>query len=229
MKRALASLLVASAGLVPLAQTALAAEIDAQDFLILKQTVENHQTTLDNLDGLRRRLAEVESKLAEARRDLTTLRQANATLMKDLVTQDQLKALVSKVELIDRNRAEDSKRIYETLKKFADAPPIAPPTVTPPDKHSPRSTREDHPTGNENPGGTGGPELRDKPPKPSVDLPAESYEYTIEPDQTLSGILAAYRKQFGLKTTMAHVEAANPGINPKKLKVGQKIKIPIVK
>ena len=119
--------------------------------------------------------------------------------------------------------------LLHTLKKFADAPPIAPPPVAPPEKHSPRSTTEDHSAGNGNPGAAGGPELREKPPKPTVELPPESYEYTIEPDQTLSGILAAYRKQFGLKTTMAHVEAANPGINPKKLKVGQKIKIPIVK
>ena len=229
MKRALASLFVAAAALAPAAPTAIAADIDAQDFLILRQTVENHQTALDTLDGLKRRLAEVESKLAEARRDLGAVRQANATLSKDLVTQDQLKSLVTKLELIDHNRAEDSKRIYETLKKFADAPPVAPPSLPPVDKPNPRTPANDHFTGTVHPPSIGSSESGAKPLKPPVELPAENYEHTVAPDQTMSGILAAYRKEYGLKTTMAHVEAANPGVNPKKLQVGQKLKIPVIK
>ena len=228
MKRAFASLLFASVALSPIAPTAVAADLDAQDFLILRQTVENHQTALDRLDGLNRRLAEVESKLAESRREITALRQVNAVLTKDLVTQDQLKALVARVELIDHNRAEDSKRIYETLKKFADAPPIAGPVAPAVEKHS-------LPPGPEHAAGSSRTDTRDttdpgtKPPKPPIELPATNYEHEVHPGETVSGILLAYRKEYGLKTTMAHIEAANPGLNPKKLKEGQKINIPIVK
>lgn len=52
------------------------------------------------------------------------------------------------------------------------------------------------------------------------------FEYTIEPGNTLSAIAQAYRDQKGLKITADDILQANPGLDPKRLQVGQVIFIP---
>ena len=51
------------------------------------------------------------------------------------------------------------------------------------------------------------------------------YEKIIESGDTLNAIVAAYREK-GIKVTLEQIVNANPGLDPKKLKVGQKIVIP---
>lgn len=232
MKRAFISSAVA-AGFLVLCPVGHGAEVDAQDVLFLKQTVESQQETID---GLKRRLAAIESQLAESRREVDTQRRTITTLTKDLVTQDQLHALATKVEQVDSNRINDSKRIFEALKKIAETPaPILPPVIqtppnsNPPERRSPRNPSDSPDGGIKSPDGTKPEEKPNTKTKPPIELPAESYQHVVKQDETLSQILAAYRKQYGLKTTMAHIEAANPGINPRKLKVDQKVNIPVVK
>ncbi|MEI9961901.1 MAG: LysM domain-containing protein [Limisphaerales bacterium] len=69
-------------------------------------------------------------------------------------------------------------------------------------------------------------------PKPAVsnDAPApggkqKGYEYEIHSGDTLSVIAKAYRDQ-GIKVTSDQILKANPGLDAKSLKVGQKIFIP---
>lgn len=235
MKRAAVSVLLAVGVFLPIAPAAgRAAEVDAQDILILRQNVENQA---EAIDLLKRRVAALESRLAEAQRDTESLKRANGALTRDLVTQDQLKVLNNKVEQVDNSRASDSRRIFETLKKFADAPPVVipPPAPTyPTERRSPRPSTESGESGTKTEpktpkGEAKTPKPESKATKPPVDLPADSYEHVVKPNETVSEILIAYRKQYGLKTSMAQLEAANPGLNPKKLKVDQKINIPIVK
>ena len=48
--------------------------------------------------------------------------------------------------------------------------------------------------------------------------------------ETLSAVIDAYNKEHGLKVRLAQVLKANPSIkDPKKLRQGQKIRIPVVK
>lgn len=54
---------------------------------------------------------------------------------------------------------------------------------------------------------------------------AYGYEYIVQPGDTLSKIIAAYRKE-GINVTLQMVLEANPGLNPDNIKVGQKIFIP---
>jgi LysM repeat protein len=51
------------------------------------------------------------------------------------------------------------------------------------------------------------------------------WEYTVQQGNTLSAIAKAYRDD-GHKVTVADILKANPGLDPKKLKVGQVIFIP---
>jgi len=61
-----------------------------------------------------------------------------------------------------------------------------------------------------------------------VDRPptaARGYEYVVKSGDTISAIVQAYRNE-GVKVTVDDVLKANEGLNPRSLKVGQKIFIP---
>ncbi len=55
--------------------------------------------------------------------------------------------------------------------------------------------------------------------------PDKFYTHEIQAGQTISAVAGAFRKQ-GVKVYESDIMAANPGINPKTLQVGQVIKIP---
>jgi len=71
--------------------------------------------------------------------------------------------------------------------------------------------------------------VRSAPPSSSgSSLPDKAIEHTIASGDTLSSIAAAYNKAKGLKLTTELILKANPGLDPLKLKVGQKVMIPLV-
>jgi LysM repeat protein len=55
--------------------------------------------------------------------------------------------------------------------------------------------------------------------------PDKYFTHTIQAGQTISAVAAAFRKQ-GVKVYESDIMAANPGVDPKTLQVGQVIKIP---
>ncbi|MHB8519917.1 MAG: LysM peptidoglycan-binding domain-containing protein [Limisphaerales bacterium] len=56
-------------------------------------------------------------------------------------------------------------------------------------------------------------------------IPAKGYDYQIQSHDTLSAVIEAYR-QKGVKVTLQQVIDANPHLDSKRLRVGQKIFIP---
>jgi len=58
-------------------------------------------------------------------------------------------------------------------------------------------------------------------------LPKEAVEHTIGPGDTFSAIAAAYSRETGAKVTVELIQKANPDADPRSLKVGQKILVPI--
>ncbi len=61
--------------------------------------------------------------------------------------------------------------------------------------------------------------------KTTVDPNAPHMEYTVQTGDTLGAIVKAYRDK-NVKVTLQQVLAANPGLKPETMKVGQKIIIP---
>ena len=70
------------------------------------------------------------------------------------------------------------------------------------------------------------PDGGDVTPGPKGDEPV--YTYEIKSGDTLSVIRQAYKEQ-GIKVTIQQILDANPGLDPTKLRIGQKISIPVPK
>lgn len=60
---------------------------------------------------------------------------------------------------------------------------------------------------------------------PTHAAPQRGYEYTIQKDDTISAVAAAYREQ-GIRVTADQIVKANPGLDPRRLQIGQTIFIP---
>lgn len=120
-----------------------------------------------------------------------------------VASQDDLKRLADKIEDVDRKRVADYERIVsqiEGLGKVVATPPPAP-------KERSRAP-EDEP--------------------PPAKVSGSGYEYVIKRGDRLSVIAQAYREK-NIKVTVKDILDANPGLNPDRLRVGQKIFIPAPK
>ena len=126
-----------------------------------------------------------------------------------LASQDDLQKLAQQVQEIDKKRQDDNQRVLKELERLEKALSVSPPG---------RRSSPDVP-----------PDIRPAPLKSHSDAgdttPQNGYNYTVQKGDTLIAIVKAYRDQ-GIKVTMDQVLKANPGLDPKTMKVGQKIFIP---
>ena len=122
---------------------------------------------------------------------------------------DDLKKLAEQVQEIDKKRQEDNDRVLKELERLEkslgnspsghrSAPDISP-DITP-------TPIKGHAT-------------------PDTSGPQNGYDYSVHSGDTLSAIAKAYRAQ-GIKVTTDQILKANPGLDAKNMKVGQKIFIP---
>jgi LysM repeat protein len=116
---------------------------------------------------------------------------------------DDLQKLADQVQEIDKKRQEDRELILKEIEKLGKV-------------GGPTSGRKSTPTVTTNPpaGGLTSPGGKQS-----------GFEYSIQRNDNLSIIAKAYRDQ-GIKVTTDQILKANPGLDPKNLKVGQKIFIP---
>jgi LysM repeat protein len=117
--------------------------------------------------------------------------------------QEDLQKLADQVQEIDKKRQEDRALILKEIEKLGRVGGGSPTGRKPPVVST---TTVDNPTS------TGG-------------GPQKGYEYKIAAGDTFLIIAKAYSEQ-GIKVTAAQIQKANPGVDPKNLKVGQKIFIP---
>lgn len=132
--------------------------------------------------------------------EIRTLREelARAATRESTVSRDEFRQLAETVRDVDQKREADKRLILEEIAKLAKTP------VAPPPRVEKKTTPE-------------------TPAKPARD--ENGYEHIVKSGETISAIVAAFREQ-GVKVTLKQVLDANPGLNPTKLKVGQKIFIP---
>jgi LysM repeat protein len=135
-------------------------------------------------------------KIEELARAIDALQQQMNKPSPSYASQEDVKLLAEKLREADRNRKEDDEKILEFIRKeFKSLSSAA--------LKSPRPT----------------------PMTPDSSVSDRGFEYVIQPGDTLSVVIAAYREK-GVKVTLDQIKKANPGLNETKLKVGQTIFIP---
>lgn len=112
---------------------------------------------------------------------------------------DDLKKLAAQVQEVDKKRQDDNDLI---LKQIANLGKISGGSA----RHS-------------------APAVADTASAPAPGTKQKGYDYEVHSGDTLSAISKAYHDQ-GVKVSVAQILAANPGLSPKSMKVGQKIFIP---
>ncbi len=112
---------------------------------------------------------------------------------------DDVKQLADAVKEVDKKRQDDNERIVSEIEKLGK-------TLGGSGSHRSSTSTSVNPT-------------------PTVDPNAPHMEYTVQAGDTLGAIVKAYRDK-NVKVTLQQILAANPGLKPETMKVGQKIIIP---
>ena len=137
-----------------------------------------------------------QKRLAELAKELENLREQQNHPATAYATQEDLKHLAEKIQELDKKREADKELILKEVEKLGKTVAAPPKPVKPVVPDTPQTTGDD-----------------------------KGYEYVIQDRDTLLGIVQAYREK-NIKVTVDQILKANPGLDPKKLKVGQKIFIP---
>jgi len=209
-----------------------AAELTPED---IRQMQARFQQAEEDVERLRARVQKLETAAAELRTQLGDVRNTASSAGQNAVTQDQLKKVVDQLRDLDKRRQDDNDKIVAQLKRLAEIPaPALPPETEKAEKPGKkRGATKAAADGAARPaqveqskGGTNAPAAEVKPALPAD---YEFYEHTIAEGQTLGEIIAEYNKAYTLKVRLKHVLEANPKLNPNRMVVGKKIRIPVVK
>ena len=146
---------------------------------------------------------ELKQRITALTRELENVREQSAKPSANYAAADDLRHLAEAVKEVDRKRLDDYDKIHAELLKLGKSlsAPVA-------------SSKKATPTN-----------TVDAPPADKGGSSQKGFEYTIEPNDTLSVIVKAYREK-NIKVTIDQILKANPDLNPNRLKVGQKIFIP---
>lgn len=155
----------------------------------------------NQVETLQANNVDLQKRLSEITKELAEVREQAARPPGNFASADDVKQLAEKMRELDRKRADDRELILKEIDKLGKAAAAGISSA----RHPVRVP--DGPTG-------------DKPTGPE-----KGYEYVIQSGDTLSTVVAEYRKQ-GVKVTLDQVLKANPGLKATSLKVGQKIFIP---
>jgi LysM repeat protein len=142
-------------------------------------------------------------RISELSKEIITLHEQSSKPAGNYAAQEDLKRLADSLREVDRKRTEDYEKISAQILKLGKVVAIPSPTSK---KNSPTSSTEG----------------------PSIDkssVAQKGFDYTIEKNDTLSVIVQAYREK-NIKVTTEQILKANPGLNPNRLRPGQKIFIP---
>jgi len=148
------------------------------------------------LDRQDKRITALEAQISDLQNKL------NQPGGNNFASADDLKKLAEQVQEIDKKRQEDNAQILKALEKLDKSLGVA----TPEHKSEPVVTTNNNSTANSG-------------------APQNGYWQTIGNGDTISAIAKAYQDK-GIKVTVKQILDANPGLDPKNLKVGQKVWIP---
>lgn len=177
------------------------------------------------VEVLGRSVQQLTEQLRRAEAENRTLREAISKSTVGLVTRRELEQVVEQLKEVDKKRLDDGRNIRDTLDRLAEQlERLGKIAATPPTASSPSATESRRPANRH----VEKPAVKTE--EPAADGPTEFYEHEVQERETLAIIVAAYNKEHGLKVKTGDVLKANPSLkDPKKLYVGKKIRIPVIK
>ncbi len=194
--------------------TAVAAP-ESNDAVAFRQALEgNMKALVARVEDLEASNHSLRSRLDDMRRELQQIREETRKLGDQTPVQEQIRRLAESIKDVDAKRRADNEKVLTELGKLAKQ--VAETSIVP----TPPLTRTvpiNAPT-----------RIADSELKSSdrATGPTRGIEYSIQSNDTLSGIVAAGRAK-GLKLTQKMMMEANPDVNWSRLKIGQKIFIPL--
>ena len=172
----------------------------AADIAARQESEERNKRLNATVEDLKETFVAQQKTIASLREEVRQLRDENARVSNNAVGQDTVRRLAEKIQEVDRKRESDNKLIQETLAKLQKS-------LTTPQSPAPKTPKSETPPA--------APVTSDK-----------AIEYTVQKGDRLDLILKSVRDQ-GVKVTQKQIKDANPSINWDKLRVGQKIFIPL--
>jgi septal ring factor EnvC (AmiA/AmiB activator) len=123
-------------------------------------------------------------------------------------SQDDVKQLAAKLQEVDRKRQEDNALLLKELKNLGKTLSAGPPKKI---AVSPNPASAGNETGTANPASL-----------------EKWFEHVVQAGETPGEIAKAYSAEKNIKVTVKDILAANPGLVPERMLVGQKIRIPVL-
>jgi LysM repeat protein len=166
---------------------------------------ENFKVLKGHVDDLLATQVVIEKRLTDLEARINDLRDQMSKPNANYASQDDLKRLADAIQEVDRKRMADNERVLQEFSRLASAP-VVPPVPPAHVSHSAPPAEKTHDTAalaNQN-----------------------GFNYVVKKGDSLGLIAQTYREQQGIKVWPKDIEAANPGIKPKTLLVGQTIFIP---
>jgi LysM repeat protein/outer membrane murein-binding lipoprotein Lpp len=158
---------------------------------------------------LMKRISTLSDQIQTARDEASRASSQAQSQLGQFVRYDDLRKLADEIKKIDQRREDDRRLILEEIRKLAQTPVVVPAPEPPKRQRLPDPVPVPVP----------------EPPKQPATPPAKGYEHVVKERETIAAIVAAYQ-QNGVKVTVSQVLKANPGLNPNRIKVGQKVFIP---
>lgn len=165
----------------------------------------------ETLQAYQKRYMALNEEVHNLREDLDRVKNKNESA----ATQESLKRLAEKIEEVDRKRQEDNKLVLAQFDKLGKTM-LSRPLVVDKPPQTPTGVKSPPATGSGANAGAGA---------PGPTVAENGYEYVIKKNDTLDRIVRDL-KANNIKVSQPQIEAANPGVNWNKLKIGQKIFIP---
>ncbi|MBM3845232.1 MAG: LysM peptidoglycan-binding domain-containing protein [Verrucomicrobia bacterium] len=192
----------------------LAAAQESSESIAARQAMQDAMRTMHaRIEDLEASNHSLRAKVEDMRREIQQLREETRKLGDQSSLQDQMRKLGESVREVDNKRRADNEKVvaeFARLAKLIAETPV--PSPAPVVKSSPPPTA---------PSSDPEPKVSSRPP-----VPEKGIEYVVKSGDTLSGIVAAARSKE-LKITMKQLRDANPDINWDRLRVGQKVFIPL--
>ncbi|MBI3878834.1 MAG: LysM peptidoglycan-binding domain-containing protein [Verrucomicrobia bacterium] len=184
---------------------------DATDAAARQDELKRFNSTVEELTATQ---ATLQKKIEKLTAEVDKLRDeaARTDKLDKFATKEDFDTLAAKLKELDKQRQNDRELVLGEIKKMEKL--LATGTEAPRQKGKKPAPKADDST------------TTIPPAPPAAGPPPGSFEYVIQPGDTLSTIAQGINKEHHLKVTVKMIEQANPGLKAEKLMIGKPINIP---